>query len=76
MNTLDDIPAKVDQSRLLVTYRGDVWDFEQGSVGDRETAKSKYRHDWSEVAMQPLTSHEMCSIGKLLDAANRRIEDM
>jgi UDP-MurNAc hydroxylase len=67
VNTLDDIAAKVDQSRLLVMYPGDVWDFEQGGVGDSETAKSKYRHDWSEVAMQPLRSNEMCSIEKLLD---------
>jgi hypothetical protein len=76
VNTLDDIAANVDKSRLLVMYPGDVWDYDQGDVGDSETAKSKYRHDWSEVAMQSLRSHKMCPMEKLLDAANRRIEDM
>jgi UDP-MurNAc hydroxylase len=76
VNSLDDVAARVDRSRLLVMYPGDVWNGEQGGVGDTEVAKSKYRCDWSEVATQPLTSHDTCPMEKILDAANRRIEDM
>jgi hypothetical protein len=52
VNSLDDVAARVDRSRLLVMYPGDVWNGEQGGVGDSEVAKSKYRRDWSEVATQ------------------------
>jgi hypothetical protein len=76
VNSVDDIAAKVDRSRLLVMYPGDVWNCEQGGVGDSEVAKSKYRRDWSEAATQPLRSHETCSMEKIIDAASRRIEDM
>jgi Beta-lactamase superfamily domain len=76
VNSLDDIAAKVDRSRLLVMYPGDVWNSEQGGVGNSEVAKSKYRRNWSQVATEPLRSHETCSMEKILDAANRRIEDI
>lgn len=76
VNSLDDIAAKVDRSRLLVMYPGDVWNCDQGGVSGSEAAMSKYRRDWSEVATQPLKSHETFSMEKILDAANKRIEDM
>jgi len=34
------------------------------------------RTSTSEVATQPLRSHETCSMEKTLDAANRRIQDI
>jgi UDP-MurNAc hydroxylase len=76
VNSIDDVAAKVDESRLLVMYPGDVWNSENSGISGSEAAKSKYRHDWSEVARQPLRSHETCSMARILDAANRRIEDM
>jgi UDP-MurNAc hydroxylase len=76
VNGIDDVAARVDAHRLLVMYPGEVWDCEQGGLGDTEAAKSRYRRDSAEVATQPLTSHETCSMVKILDAANRRIEDM
>ncbi|MGY4496164.1 hypothetical protein ACVWYH_000091 [Bradyrhizobium sp. GM24.11] len=76
VNSLDDIAARVDRSRLLVMYPEDVWNCAQGCVSGSEAAKSKYRRDWSDVAAQPLRSHETCAMEKILDAANRRIEDM
>jgi UDP-MurNAc hydroxylase len=76
VNSLDDVAAKVDKSRLLVMYPGDVWNSEQDGVGGSEAAKARYRRDWSQVATQPLTAHESCSMEKILDAANGRIEDM
>jgi UDP-MurNAc hydroxylase len=75
-NSLDDVGTRVDPSRLLVMYPGDVWNCEQGGVGGSKGAKSKYRRDWLEVASQPLRSHETYAMGKILDAANWRIEDM
>jgi hypothetical protein len=76
VNCLDDIAAKVDRSRFLVMYPGDVWNCGQGGVGDSELAKLKFQRDWSEVATQPLRSHETYSMEEILDAANRRVEDM
>lgn len=76
VNTIDDVASKVDQNRLLVMYPGDVWTDEIHGVGDSEIAKAKYRHDWSEVGRQPLKSHEQNSMAKILDAANRRVQDM
>jgi hypothetical protein len=57
VNTLDDVAAKLDRSCLLLMYPGDVWNCEQGGVGESEVAKAKYRRDWSEIATQPLRSH-------------------
>jgi UDP-MurNAc hydroxylase len=76
VNVIDDVAAEVDRSRLLVMYPGDVWNSEEGDTGASEVAKSKYRQDWSNVATQALRSHETWSMETILDAANRRIEDM
>ena len=57
-------------------YVGDVRDCEQGGVGESEAVKSRCRRDRSEVATQPLKSHNTCSMAQILDAANQRIEDM
>lgn len=76
VNSLDDVAAKVGRRLLLVMYPGDVWNCEEDGIGGSEVAMSKYRRDWSEVATQPLRSHDTCSMEKILDAANRRVEDM
>lgn len=75
INTADDVAAEVDKNRLLVMYPGDVWSDQDGISGS-ELAKSKYRRDLSELGRQSLRSHEPCSMEKILDAANRRIQDM
>ena len=76
VNSLDDVAAKVDRSRLLVMYPGDSWKSEEDRIDGSEVAMARYRRNWSEVGTQPLRSHETCSIEKILTAANQRIEDM
>jgi UDP-MurNAc hydroxylase len=76
VNSVDDIASKVDESRLLVMYPGDVWNNEDDVISGSEVAKSRYRRDWSEITSQPVRSHEPSSMTKILDAANRRVEDM
>jgi hypothetical protein len=76
VNSLDDVAAKVSSSRLLIMYPGDVWNAEKDVIARSGIAKSKYRRDWSQLAIEPLRSHEPCSMEKILAAANRRIADM
>ena len=76
VNSLEDVACKVDKSRLLVMYPGDVWSGEDRVVESSEIAKAQYRRDWLEVAKQPLKSHEPTPMAKILDAANQRIQDM
>ena len=75
-NSIDDVASQVDKSRLLIMYPGDVWSDEDGVTGVSELAEARYRRDWSEVAGQPLKSHEPSSMAKILDAANQRVQDM
>jgi hypothetical protein len=63
-SSLDDVA--IDKNRLLVMHPGDNWNSEEGVTSGSEIAKSRYQRDWSEVATQPLRSHETCSMEKIL----------
>jgi UDP-MurNAc hydroxylase len=76
VNSLDDVASKIDDRRLLIMYPGDVWKSEERDNWDNELPKSRHRHDRLKLATQPLISHETFSMEKILETANRRIEDM
>lgn len=76
VNSIDDVASQVDRNRLLVMYPGDVWSDEDGVASVSERAETRYRRDWSEVAEQPLKSHEPIPMAKILEAANKRVQDI
>jgi UDP-MurNAc hydroxylase len=76
VNSLDEVVARVGKRQLLIMYPGDVWDSANGPFAGIEEALSRYRSDRSEVAAQPLRSHEPVPMEKIIEAANQRIADM
>ena len=65
VNSVDDVASQVERNRLLVMYPGDVWSDEDGVAAVSELAETRYRRDWSEVAEQPLKSHEPSPMAKI-----------
>jgi hypothetical protein len=75
VNTVDDVVARVDPSRLVVMYPGDEWDLSEPFAGVQR-AVARYRKDFRQVKDLPVKSHEVVPMEKVLAAVEKRLQDM
>jgi hypothetical protein len=75
VNTIDDVAARVDPSRLVVMYPGDVWDLSRPFAGT-PLAVERYRRDFRRIKDLPTKSHEVVVMEKILATVDKRLQDM
>lgn len=75
LNSIDDVAERVDPSRLVVMYPGDVWDL-SGPFAGTPRAVAAYREDFRRIKDFPVRTHEVVAIEKILATVDKRLQDM
>jgi len=75
VNTIDDVAERVNPSRLVVMYPGDVWDLSGPFLGTQRAVEA-YREDFGRIKGLSLRTHDVVAMEKIVATVEKRLQDM